>query len=322
MTTAPRISIVIPNWDGEAFIARCIAATLTSAHASGHSFELILADDASRDKSPDVIERDFKSVRLIRRASNLGFGENVNSAAREASGDILVLLNNDLVPQHGMIGELVEPLLSDGKVFGVSGKTVDWANQEPNHLNMAARWQNGNMELMFQDSPTLCPTMFVQGGSGAFRRTEFLRLGGFQPIFSPGYWEDYDVSYLALKCGWQNLYNPRAVAHHLGEGSMKRAHGNDYIGMIRRRNYFQFLWLNLTEKKLLREHLGTLPRALAEGLASKGLARLTGKGLLHAMGSISTIALERARRLGLGIRVTDSDILSQFTNHGPVSGTP
>ncbi|MCX7018254.1 MAG: glycosyltransferase [bacterium] len=309
------LSIVIPNWNGAPFIARCIAATIQSAHASGLKWEIIVIDDASSDQSLDIIQKDFPSVKLLRNSANKGFGRSVNAGASSAEGGILVLLNNDLVPKEAMLGELTAPLLDDPGLFGVSAKTLNWTGQEPNHLNMAALWRNGQIELAFEDSSAPSPTMFLQGGSCAMRRAEFLKLGGFRKLFAPGYWEDYDLSYLAMKTGWRHLYNPRALAYHLGGGSMGRAYGTDYVEIIRKRNYFLFVWANLTDKPLLREHLNSLPRMAASGLLHDGERRLEVKGFARALKLAPDAAAERQRRMPF-LRRSDREIFADFSQHG------
>jgi GT2 family glycosyltransferase len=315
----PTLSIIIPNWNGAAFLDRCIAAALTSAAASGLETEVILVDDASPDGSGEASAKRYPQVRLLKNTSNAGFGESVNRGARHATGEILVLLNNDLVAREPLVAELAAPLLSDGQVFGVSGKTIDWHSQSPNHLNMAAEWANGMMRLTYADSPSLAPTMFLQGGCCAVRRAAFLELGGLCHLFAPGYWEDYDLSYLALKAGWKNLYNPRAAAHHLGKQSMTRAFGTDHVSLMTRRNRFRFHLLNLTDPPLLRQHLARWPAWLARGFASAGTYRRDMKALIQAVRCLTQIATERSRRMPL-LRRSDRDVLESFRGHGRPAG--
>lgn len=309
------VSIVIPNWNGIRFLLRCLAATCQSAQAAGCSSEIIVVDDASTDGSADIVEKQFPAVRLVRNDVNLGFGATVNRGAACAEGNLLVLLNNDLVPKEPMISELVEPLAADSRLFGVSAKTIDWGTENPNHVNMAAVWQDGDFELRHADNAAPAPTMFLQGGSCAVRLDEYRRLGGFCPLFRPGYWEDYDVSYLALKAGWRNLYNPRAMAYHFGQGSMTRAYDIDYIGILRHRNRFLFVWCNVTDRDLLASHLKRLPRLAAGGMARHGEPRTRLRGLVRAVHAAGAAARERARRSQFIVR-PDREILAEFASHG------
>ena len=301
---------------------RCLSAAMVSARAAGRTWEIIVVDDASSDDSAAAAGRTFPSVRVLRNETNAGFGPTCNRGAREALGSVLVLLNNDLVARRARLSSnSPDPLAEDATLFGVSGKTIDWSGGQANHLSMAARWDRGGLGLTYEDPAAPAPTMFLQGGCCAVRREEFLRLGGFCPLFEPGYWEDYDISYLALKAGWSNLYNPHAEAFHLGQASMRRAFGADYLDILKERNRLLFHWVNLTDPDLLERHLETLPSLAAKGFARGGSEWIAAKALLRALPFAKAAAEERARRTTVLMR-SDGEVLASFTNHGAPAGDP
>jgi GT2 family glycosyltransferase len=311
MPPKPLISIIIPNWNGSAFLAECLPAVLRSAEESGHDHELIIIDDASSDNSADIIRRCAPQARLVTNRENIGFGAACNRGAAEASGKHLILLNNDLAPEPEMVAELMRPFDDGENIFGVGAQTVTWDGSRSNHVNMAASIQEGQLILRYHDSDKPCPAMFLQGGSCAFGREAFLKLGGFHSLYHPGYWEDYDVSYQALKAGWKNVYNPRAVGRHIGQGSMIRAYGEERIAEIRFRNRILFLLLNVTDEDLFSECLRAFPSTIAFAKeprmkcrmrAARGLARRTG-----------AIAAERRRRAGRA-KQSDLAILADFSD--------
>lgn len=51
-----------------------------------------------------------------------------------------------------------------------------------------------------------------------------MEAGGLDEAFSPGYWEDYDLSARFVAAGWRVLYAPRARAFHVGKASMALKH--------------------------------------------------------------------------------------------------
>lgn len=306
----PQLSIVIPNWNGEAFLSRCVASIVQSSRSAGATHEIILVDDASSDRSCEIVEKNFPALKVLRNPQNLGFGGTANRGITESKGDIIVLLNNDLVAKEAMIAELLSPLLAQKDIFGVSGKTVNWHNEEPNHVCMMARWNRGAFELHHENSNTARDTMFVQGGSCAFRREEFIRLGMFHHLFSPGYWEDYDISYLALKAGWRNLYNPAALGYHLGQGSMRRAFGG-FLDVIRARNRHLFAWLNVTDERMLKEHCFAAPRLLSAEMRAAMDGNYVARGFVRALKHIPEVSAERRRRRAL-IKHTDAEVLDRF----------
>jgi GT2 family glycosyltransferase len=311
----PDLSVIIPNWNGEGYVARCIAATIQSAQASDRDYEILVVDDASSDASVSLISRDFPDVKLLVNPRNVGFGETVNRGVADARGEFLVLLNNDLVPREDMIREMLAPLRQDTGLFGVGAKTVEWSEQKPNHVNMAARWDRGTLHVVADNPPEARPAMFLQGGSSAFRRELFREFGSFSHLYSPGYWEDYDISYLALKAGWRNLYNPKAIGFHLGQGSMTRKYTPEWLWKLRMRNYLYFIWLNITDRELFDEHLRCLPELAYRGFRRKGDERDILRGLRLAIRDVGAVSRERNRRMKF-IKRTDREVLAEFAGHG------
>lgn len=306
-------SVIIANWNGAAFLRRCLSATVVSALATGLPNEVIVIDDASSDGSAEIVANEFPQVKLIRNAANIGFGAAVNKAVSRATAPIVVLLNNDLSPRERMLGELVGPIRGDAEVFAVSGKTVDWYTGEPNHVNMFAKIIDGEFRLAYENSTGLTESMFFQGGSCALRKEVFLSFGGFSPIYHPGYWEDYDLSYLALKSGWRVLYNPKAVAAHVGQGSMKRAYGARQIHMVKLRNRLLFQWINFSDPALVKQSCRNLPRAMALAVAEAQHPEI--QAFRAAVKKLREV--ERLREVRKHWwHFTDEELFAKFANRG------
>lgn len=309
----PKISIIVPNWNGREFLARCIGGLLQSAEESGAPFELLLMDDASTDGSGRDVAGMFPQVRLVEQPENRGFGYTVNHGASIASGDILMLVNNDLVPRAGFVENLCRHFEGRDDLFGVSGKTVDWEAGSPNHVNMSAEFSGGSFHLKWSDETLPAPTMFMQGGSCAVRRDLFLRFGGLCDLYAPAYWEDYDLSYQALKAGYINLYDPGAVGSHLGQGSMIRAYGEERVQYFKLRNRLLFHALNLTDPDLEKAFWSSVPAFVRSGREARFQTRL--KVFSFLWKHRATIRHERRRRAQY-LAVSDAELLKQFAGIG------
>jgi N-acetylglucosaminyl-diphospho-decaprenol L-rhamnosyltransferase len=86
-----RVSVLIVSYNTRDLLLEALGAL------SGADVELIVADNASADGSPDAVAQHFPSVRLALLPTNRGFAAGVNQAAALASGDVLLLLNPDAV---------------------------------------------------------------------------------------------------------------------------------------------------------------------------------------------------------------------------------
>jgi GT2 family glycosyltransferase len=306
----PEISIVVTNWNGAAFLEDCVATLWASAEDAGHPFELLVVDDVSSDGSPEMVEEKFPQVRLLRNPENVGFARTSNRGAEEARGRIVVMMNNDMKVPLEFIARLVAPFYETcedpSPLFCVGAKTVQWGNGEPNHLCMRAAWRRGGIGQDWADPPRRCATTYAQGGSAAFDRALYLQLGGFDPVFHPTYWDDYDLCYRACKAGWRVLYEPEAVADHLGKATLTRQVGQDRLTQILERNRLWFTWLNLDDPGLMLRHILALPwvygRDIARGDGVSGL-----RGFLKALVGLPRVARLRRRRKGGRSRCVHSD---------------
>ncbi len=298
----PQVSIVVANWNGEAFLEEGLASLLKSAAESSRPCELIVVDDASTDNSAAWIRKRFPEVRLFENAQNLGFAETCNRGAQEAKGHILLMVNNDVVAPLDFVQRVTDAFFLSSEaqkstpLFAVGARTMDWQGQQANHLCMTAAWRRGGIGKVWSDPqhPTLC--CYVQAGAAAYDRQLFLELGGFDALYHPGYWEDYDLSYRACKAGWRVLYDPRAQARHRGEGSMSKRYGKQGVRRLDERNRYWFIWSNLHDRGLLLRHFLTIPWVcVREIICEKNATALI--GFFSALKGFSGVLSARRRRI-------------------------
>lgn len=105
MTSHPRISVCIANYNGLAFIDDCINSV--RKQECDAMVEIIVHDDASPDGSAAHIGAQHPDVKLIESAENVGFCVANNRMAAAARGDYLLLLNNDAMLLSGALQTLL-----------------------------------------------------------------------------------------------------------------------------------------------------------------------------------------------------------------------
>ena len=91
----PLVSVVIPNYNGEQFVSETLETVLNQTY---QHFEIVVVDDCSTDRSPEIIEgycRNDPRVRLIRLDENKGVANARNCGILQAKGDYIALLDND-----------------------------------------------------------------------------------------------------------------------------------------------------------------------------------------------------------------------------------
>jgi len=257
----PSVSIIIPNWNGERLLRKNLPKVIQAVKLSSCQTEIIVVDDGSTDESVEYLKTQnskLKSVcagrtttknlklKIVENKENRGFIYSCNRGVKEARGEVVVLLNNDVIPEKDFL-RYVLPHFEDPKVFAVSF-------YEPNWSWAKIEWKKGFIE----HSPgtktnTTHVSAWASGGSAAFRKSIWQKLGGFDSLFAPFYWEDIDLSYRAWKRGYQIFWEPKAVVYHQHESTISRFSA-DYIRLISERNRLLFIWKNITSPRMMLEH--------------------------------------------------------------------
>lgn len=89
----PLISVVIVSYNGENWLTRCINCLLKQTYKN---IEIIIVDNGSDDNSVDLVNNIFKEkVRLYESANNLGFASGNSYGISKASGEFILLFNQD-----------------------------------------------------------------------------------------------------------------------------------------------------------------------------------------------------------------------------------
>lgn len=317
-----KVSFVIPNFNGEKILSKNLPRVLDAAKLyakdSTRITEVILVDDCSTDSSVDVIKDIFSKIqhkfivtKILTSSVNRGFSSTVNTGAKVATGEILILLNTDVYPEkQGDFFSLSLKHFKDPELFAVGfmDKSV-----EGDRVILRGRgvgvWKRGFL-LHRRGEIDNHTTLWVSGGSSAFRKSIWDELGGMNELYNPFYWEDIDLSYRAQKIGYKILFDPRTVVmHEHEEGSIKKSRKPFAIRTISYRNQLQFVWLNVTDLSLIAAHLAWLPFHLFNTLVKGDVGLLL--GLFHALGRFPMI-MKKRRESAKRIRFSDSEIVKYF----------
>jgi GT2 family glycosyltransferase len=244
------VSIVIPNWNGEHLLKKYLKDVIDASQGA----EIIVSDDASIDASVGYLKEMFPEIVVVESRVRGGFAYNVNNGVEKAKGDIVVLLNTDVKPEKGFLKPLLTHF-SDPDVFAVGSleKTIEEGKTVLRGRGLA-RWRKGYY-IHSRGDVNKIDTAWVSGGSGAFRKSMWEKLGGMDTLYSPFYWEDIDISYRARKAGWKTLFEPKSiVCHYHEEGKIKREYTPSDVQQIAYRNQFIFIWKNVTDFSIMIDH--------------------------------------------------------------------
>ena len=192
MTSAPRVSCVMPAYNYERFIAAAIESALGQDYPE-EALEILVVDDGSTDGTPQVVAPYLERIRYIRQ-ENRGITQACNRALEEATGKYVAFLDaDDLWPPHK------------------TARQVEFLESHP-HVGLL----HGDMEVIDPDGNPMAPSFFRQFGLepqrgrvlGSLLSRNFVSGGAimmrsaFKPIYHPlppeAAWTDW---WFALRIG-------------------------------------------------------------------------------------------------------------------------
>ena len=230
------LSVIIVSYNVEHFLHLCLESVY--AATKNICVEVIVIDNASSDKSVEMVNKEFPSARVIANVDNLGFAKANNQAAKLAKGRYLCILNPDTVVSQNTFEQFIA-LHELNPNLGISGPqltdgTGQFLRESKRGLPTIQASVSKSLGL-FKLSPSLFGQYYNlrlpqnQSGKtdvlvGAFmflRKRLYEQLAGFDENFFM-YGEDIDISHRSLKLGLTNFYLSEAkVIHFKGESTPK-----------------------------------------------------------------------------------------------------
>ena len=217
--TQDAIAVVIANWNGAAFIARCLDALFEQTHPP---CEVVVVDNGSTDGSRALIRERYPKVRLIEQQVNEGFCRSYNLGIRNTRCPYVLILNTDVFLDRDFLCEALKAMRCGPDIGSVACRLFrDDTDRIDNVGLYLQRWLRVTNSKNFSEPEFV----FAASGSALFCRRamlEDIRLFGdyFDETFFL-YWEDMDLAWRARLRGWRCLYTPRAVATHIGSASQE-----------------------------------------------------------------------------------------------------
>jgi GT2 family glycosyltransferase len=205
-------SFVVPSWDGLEILREALLALQQQTVAC----EIVVVDNGSTDGTADAVAEEFPEVVLVRLQENVGFGRAVNLGAASASGDVLLVVNNDAVCAPDFAERMLAPF-ADPAIGMAAGVLTQ--RPHPDRVDSAGieldvtvgswdlGWNQPVASLGGRQPVGPC------GGAAAYRLDAFKDVGGFDDAFF-AYWEDVDLALRLRLAGHACVRAPEARALH------------------------------------------------------------------------------------------------------------
>lgn len=259
-----KVSFIIPLYNRLDLTSACLESLRTTLPA-GLDHEILLLDDGSTDGTREWIQSLGTPYRVLLNQSNLGYAATNNRGAAAATGDILALLNSDLiftrrwlepmlatlehVPSAGIVGNVqfraaTGELDHIGFSVGLTGKP----HHDVSSLWLWAPWRS-------RQTPAVTAACLL------IPRHLFLRLRGFDEGFRNG-GEDVDLCFRARELGYTcHVALHSRILHHVSASPGRKLHDERNSRRLAHRWHDEFLRLNYGKHHKHRLTLG-LPHDL------------------------------------------------------------
>ncbi|MBI5293626.1 MAG: glycosyltransferase family 2 protein [Chloroflexi bacterium] len=240
-----RVSVIIVSFNEERFIRDCVSSVLDQDFPR-QDYEVIVVDNASKDRTPQIVRDEFPSVKLAPASGNLGLPAGMNEGLKHAQAPRVVMLACDTCVPRTWLAALMRPMDEDPTVKVTHAAMVIpgdpnyeenlKARATPSH---AAYHEMSRLSLIEPHwVPTTAapvPTLHVAGASAAFDTSILPELGGY--MLDNDFFldcDEVDFGFRVNSLGYKVLAVPAAAYYHRNPFNTKMTFSRPLIRRLRR----------------------------------------------------------------------------------------
>jgi hypothetical protein len=226
-----KTAVVILNYNGE----KLLPQFLPSVVEHSKNATIIVADNASTDKSVDVLKTQFSTVQVIKLDQNFGFCGGYNRALKQVDADYYVLLNSDVEVTAGWLDPLIALLDSNASIAAAQPKILSYYQKDTFEYAGAAGgfidslgypFCRGRLfDLTEKDNGQYndtCEIFWATGACMIIRSNIYHALNGLDEDFF-AHMEEIDLCWKIQRSGLKVFYCGSSQVYHLGAGTLSRS---------------------------------------------------------------------------------------------------
>jgi len=245
LVTSPKASVIIPLYGRYDFMRYQLSNF--SRFGSLKDYEVLyVVDDPKISTAVGKLAKELSVVfsqpfSVITLAENMGFGGANNIGVKHAKSDKLILLNSDVLPKDGTWADKMIAQIDKHDDVGVVGARLLFEDNSIQHDGMAPMVLKEYPELLLNDHPNKgwpvslsknpaevadCP--LLTAACIAISKSLFEEVGGFDPAYVLGDFEDSDLCLKVLEAGKRNVICRDVELHHLERQSQNLVAAGDW----------------------------------------------------------------------------------------------
>jgi GT2 family glycosyltransferase len=259
---------VIPSRNGRDILRDHLPGIIReTADCSG---ELIVVDDCSTDGTSHFLRAEFPGVRVVERTGEPGFCRGVNLGMSIASGEFLLLLNNDTAPERGSFRGLLGALQDSPAETAAAVPSIPRPDGSDDSLFRWVFRRGLAVTGQFTEGQP-----YPSGACALWRREAWESLGGLDCRYAPIYWEDTDMGVRMHEMGYRMISCPQFTVKHLHASTMG---ASPKTLALRERNRFIFMDAHCRGKGMVLRRGLWMPFHLLVALIRGNMAFVRGFG--------------------------------------------
>lgn len=301
------VSLVVVTWNGLHVLRDCVGALALQSHPH----ELVVVDNGSSDGTLEWLRHNAPHAHVVPLQHNLGFAAGNNAGLRAATGELLVLLNNDTIAAPDFVAQLTAPFERDKQLAAAAGVLLFAHRPELVASAGISVGRDGLHRDLWMLRPVAelpeqtTPVFGASGGAACYRRTALEDVGLLDERYG-SYLEDADLAWRLRLAGWDCVSVPLARARHVY--SATASHGSPFKQRLQARNRVRVL-VRCLPAWLWEKHWPAITRydllAMAYAVLRRQPALIAGR--LEAMRDMPALLGQR-RRLAKRKRVPGASL--------------
>jgi polysaccharide pyruvyl transferase CsaB len=239
-----KVSIIIVTFNSLELNRLCLESLY--ARTEWPNYEVIVVDNGSSDETPQYLkeaEKTFPNLRVILNRTNLGFAPANNIGVEQATGEYLVLLNNDTIVTRGWLSSLIRRLNADPKIGLIGPVTNAIANEAKVEVGYQRIGEMTSWAASYvrEHDGEVYPIHMLAMFCVAMRRKVFEEVGPLDERFAVGMFEDDDYCRRIRALGYKLVCARDSFIHHWQRASFRLLGEDEYLRVYHenRRKYEQ-----------------------------------------------------------------------------------
>jgi GT2 family glycosyltransferase len=240
------VTIVVTSYRNPALLGSCLRSIERNTPWPG--LEVVVVDNASGHETVALLSElaaTLGYVKLVHNRENRGFARACNQGIRAATGQYVVLLNDDTVVAPGWLSRLVAHLELCPTLGIVGPSTNHIGNEAKVNVDYVTLEQMERYALQrsFAHAGVLQPTDCLALFCAAARRDLLIQMGGLDERFEVGMFEDDDLAIRVRQRGLSLGIARDAFVHHVGHASFGKMNDAEYLAVWQaNRRRFEDKW--------------------------------------------------------------------------------